>query len=71
MSAISKQRPVLAEADTITVASVRPGSRVGPSRRLRRAHRKLGNAVALCAMAAWAVVGLMPVVAVLYAIYGY
>ena len=45
--------------------------RIGPSRRRRRANHRLGSIVAVCAMAAWGVVGLMPVVAALYAIYGY
>lgn len=45
--------------------------RMGPSRRRRRANHRLGNIVAVCAMAAWGVVGLMPVVAALYAICGY
>ena len=56
-------------ADTLPSAPQPP--RKGPSRRRRRANHKLGNVVAICAMGAWAVVGLMPVVAALYAIYGY
>ena len=71
MSAILKHRPVAAEPDASTAFPVLTQARVGPSRRRRRAHHRLGNAVAFCAMGAWAVVGLMPVVAALYAIYGY
>ena len=71
MSAILKQRPVAAEPEAVTSFPVLRQTRTGPSRRRRRVHHKLGNVVALCAMGAWAVVGLMPVVAALYAIYGY
>ena len=71
MSAIPKQRTVPAEPDTDAPYSRPPQPHAGPSRRRRRANHKLGNIVALCAMGAWAVVGLMPVVAALFAYYGY
>ena len=71
MSAILKQRPVPAEPDAIFPSPGPQPSRSGPSRRRRRANHRLGNVVAICAMAAWGVVGLMPIVAALYAILGY
>ncbi len=70
MSASLKQRPAAAKP-AATEFPVRRQSYAGPSRRRRRANNRLGNVVALCAMGAWAVVGLMPVIAALYAIYGY
>ena len=71
MSASLKQRPVATKPDTAADFAVRQQPQIGPSRRRRRANNRLGNVVALCAMGAWAVVGLMPVIAALYAIYGY
>ena len=71
MSATLKQTAELAKPDTAATLSGPQQLRVGPSRRRRRANHRLGNVVAICAMAAWGVVGLMPVVAALYAIYGY
>ena len=71
MSAIPKSRPVPAEADAHAPLSRPQPPRTGPSRRRRRANNRMGKLLALCAMAAWGVVGLMPIVAALYAIYGY
>ena len=71
MSAIPKQMAVPAEPDADAQYSRPLQPRTGPSRRRRRANHRLGNVVALCAMGAWAVVGLMPIVAALYAYYGY
>lgn len=71
MSASLKQRPAAAKLDTPAEFLVRQQPHAGPSRRRRRANNRLGNVVALCAMGAWVVVGLMPVIAALYAIYGY
>jgi ferric-dicitrate binding protein FerR (iron transport regulator) len=71
MSATLKQETAAAKPDTVMPFAAPQHSRVGPSRRRRRANGRLSNAVALCAMGAWAVVGLMPVIAALYAIYGY
>ncbi len=53
-------------------ASLVPGPvvRRGPSRRRRRVAGRLGRLAALLAMFAWVVVGLMPVAAVLLAVYG-
>lgn len=69
MSSISKPLPSPVDA---TSALSRPQPlRLGPSRRRRRANHRMGKLLALCAMAAWGVVGLMPVVAALYALYGY
>ena len=71
MSAMPK--PILSPATTDAGAPLsRPQpSRSGPSRRRRRANHRMGKILAMCAMGAWAVVGLMPVVAALYALYGY
>lgn len=71
MSAIPKSRPVPAETDAHSLLSRPQPPRMGPSRRRRRANNRMGKLLALCAMAAWGVVGLMPIVAALYAIYGY
>ena len=71
MSAIPKHFAMPAETDSTAPLSRPQPARVGPSRRRRRANHRLGNVVALCAMCAWGVVGLMPVVAALYAYYGY
>ncbi len=71
MSASLKHRPATARSDADAESPIRRQPQVGPSRRRRRASNRLGKVVALCAMGAWAVVGLMPVIAALYAIYGY
>ncbi len=71
MSATLKQRPAPAEPNAISPSPGLQPSRSGPSRRRRRANHRLGNIVAICAMAAWGVVGLMPIIAALYAILGY
>lgn len=67
MSATLKPRAAPVTPDAAGLQQPRPG----PSRRRRRANNRLGKIVAICAMGAWGVVGLMPVVAALYAIYGY
>lgn len=71
MSAVPKSRPAPAEADAHSPLSRPQPPRTGPSRRRRRANNRMGKLLALCAMAAWGVVVLMPIVAALYAIYGY
>lgn len=71
MSAIPKSSPAAARGDDDILLSRPQPLRAGPSRRRRRANHRMGKVVAFCAMAAWGVVGLMPVVAALYAIYGY
>ncbi len=70
MSALPKQTIVPVEPNTDALLSRPPQPRVGPSRRRRRANHRLGSIVALCAMGAWAVLGLMPVAAALFAYYG-
>ena len=67
MSAVPKLAPAPADAP---LSRPQP-PRAGPSRRRRRANHRMGKVLALCAMAAWGVVVLMPLVAALYAIYGY
>ena len=71
MSAGLKPGSAAARPDTAADFQVRPLRHAGPSRRRRRANNRLRNMVALFAMSAWAAVVLMPVVAALYAIYGY
>ena len=71
MSATLKQTAAATNPDAAKPSPGRQPPRGGPSRRRRRANHRLGNVVALCAMGAWGVVGLMPVVAALYAIYGH
>ena len=71
MSAISKRMAAPPEPDAAAPISRPQPPRLGPSRRRRRANHRLGRIVAVCAMAAWVVVGLMPVIAALYAYYGY
>ena len=71
MSAIPKQMTVSAETNATTPHCSPQQPDTGPSRRRRRANHRLGNVIALCAMGAWGVIGLMPVVAALYAYYGY
>ena len=78
MSSIMKQTATVSRLVTTRdptlpdVAALGTGPRpTGPSRRRRRANRRLGRAVALCAMSAWVAVGVMPVAAAVYALYGY